>query len=84
MSGKPGRQPPRHNTQMETNMTPAEIRAARSTLSMTQAEFAKATGLSSQVIISRLETGRVNPSKTLALLIARLVRDHTTKGENHE
>ena len=57
-------------------MTPADIHAARKQLGMNQTEFATATGLSRQASVSDLERGLYPPCKTLALLIAALVREN--------
>lgn len=53
-------------------MTPAELRTARETLGMTQAEFAAALGLGAQTRISAMENGGTITRQTAAMVQALL------------
>ena len=54
-------------------MTPADFRAAREALGLTQVQLGQALGVTGQYV-SDIERGRV-PSKTLVMLMERLVKD---------
>lgn len=53
-------------------MTPAELRTARETLGLTQAEFAAALGLGAQTRISAMENGGTITRQTAAMVQALL------------
>lgn len=61
-------------------MTAAELRTARETLGLTQAEFAAALGLGAQTRISAMENGGTLTRQTAAMVRALLelkrLRDH--------
>jgi len=54
-------------------MTPAQIKAARKALGMSQAEFAKALGLSRSKTVSEWENGRKTPQPYITLAIKHLL-----------
>ena len=50
-------------------MTPAEIRAARETLGLTQAQLARVMGMRGQVSISEWESGTRSPTAAASRLL---------------
>lgn len=60
-------------------MTPSELRTARETLGLTQAELAAALGLSRQASISDMESGRSAIRPLYAREVGRLLeaRNHS-------
>lgn len=56
-------------------MTPPELRTARETLGLTQAELAAALGLSRQASISDMESGRSAIRPIYAREIARMLAE---------
>jgi transcriptional regulator with XRE-family HTH domain len=55
-------------------MTPAAFRAAREALGLTQVQLGQALGVTGQYV-SDIERGQRSPSKTLVMMLERLVKD---------
>jgi len=55
-------------------MTPADFRAAREALGLTQVELGQALGVTGQYV-SDIERGQRSPSRTLVMLMERLVKE---------
>ena len=62
-------------------MTPAEIREARQTLGLSQAEFAASIGYGHGHRVSELERGVRSPSRAGEMLIQRLIAEATEVGK---
>lgn len=61
-----------HSYQTGAALTPADLRAARKTLGMTQAKFAEALGLGAKTRISSMENGGPITRQTAAIVQALL------------